>query len=102
VKLDKINSRIIDLMEPFRQKAYYKPAMRSSYSMKYVLPAVNPRYSYENLNVKQGSQASSEFLRLRSIVDKQEIEQIRKNLIDYCNQDTFGMIVILDELEKFK
>ncbi len=101
-KLDDINSRIIDLMEPFRQKAYYKPAMRSSYSMKYVLPAVNPGYSYDNLNVKQGSQASSEFLRLRSIVDKQEIEQIRKNLIDYCNQDTFGMIVILDELEKFK
>lgn len=99
-KLDDINSRITDLMEPFRQKAYYKPAMRSSYSMKYVLPAINPQYSYENLNVKEGSQASSEFLRLRSITDKQEIEQIRKNLIDYCNQDTFGMVVILEELYK--
>lgn len=97
-KLNDINSRIIDLMEPFRQKSYYKPAMRSSYSMKYVLPAINPKYSYENLNVKEGSEASSEFLRLRSITDKQEIEQIRKNLIDYCNQDTFGMIVILHEL----
>jgi hypothetical protein len=99
-QLNNINGRIIDLMEPFRQKAYYKPAMRSSYSMKYVLPTINSQYSYENLNVKEGSQASSEFLRLRSIADKQEIEQIRKNLIDYCNQDTFGMIVILEELEK--
>lgn len=98
-KLNDINSRIIDLMEPFRQKAYYKPAMRSSYSMKYVLPAIKPEYSYENLNVKEGSQASSEFLRLRSITE-QEKEQKRQNLIDYCNQDTFGMIVILEELEK--
>lgn len=101
-QLNNINSRIIDLMVPFSQKSFYKPAMRSSYSMKKVLPAMNPKYSYEDLNVKEGSQASNEFLRLRSITDKQEIEQIRKNLIDYCNQDTFGMIVILEELEKLK
>lgn len=100
--LSNIHSRIIDLMEPFRQKAYYKPAMRGSYSMKYVLPAINTDYSYDSLNVKDGTQAGSEFLRLRSSADKNEIEQIRKNLIDYCNQDTYGMIVILDELEKLK
>jgi len=98
--LNNINDRIIDLMEPFRLKAIYKPAMRGSYSMKFVLPAINPEYSYKNLNVKEGGQASIEFLRLRSITDKQEIEQVRKNLIDYCNLDTYGMIVILEELEK--
>ncbi len=41
-------------------------------------------------------------MRMRSINDTKEIEQIRKNLIDYCNQDTFGMISILEELEKLK
>lgn len=95
-----INGRIIDLKEPFRQKAYYKPAMRGSYSMKLVLPAINPEYSYDNLNVKEGSEAGSEFLRLRTIMDKSEIEQIRRDLIDYCNRDTYGMIVILEELER--
>ena len=98
-KLNDINSHIIDLMEPFRMKAYYKPSMRGSYSMKNVLPAINSKYSYENLNVKEGSQASCEFLRMRGIENIVEIEQIRKNLINYCNQDTFGMIVILDNLE---
>lgn len=99
-QLSNIHSRIIDLMEPFRQKAYYKPAMRSSYSMKYVLPAIDPGYTYDNLNVKDGTQAGSEFLRLRTIKDKNDIEQTRKDLIDYCNRDTYGMIVVLGELER--
>lgn len=98
-QLNNINSRIVDLMEPFRQKVYYKPEMKGSYSMKAVLPSINPEYSYDNLNVKEGSEAGSEFLRMRSITDKLEIEQIRKNLIDYCNRDTYGMVVILEELE---
>jgi hypothetical protein len=98
-QLNNINGRILDLMEPFRQKAYYKPAMNGSYSMKAVLPAIDPKFSYDNLNIKEGSDASNEFLRMRSIVDKTELENIRKNLIDYCNQDTHGMVVILEELE---
>lgn len=99
-QLSYIHSRIIDLMEPFRQKAYYKPAMRGSYSMKYVLPAINPKYKYENLIVKDGTQAGSEYVRLKTISDKNDIEQTRKNLIDYCNRDTYGMIVVLEGLEK--
>lgn len=98
-QLSDIHSRIIDLMELFRQKSYYKPAMRSSYSMKYVLPAINPDYTYDNLNVKDGTHAGSEFLRLRTITDKNKIEQTRKDLIDYCNRDTYGMIMVLHELE---
>jgi Domain of unknown function(DUF2779) len=102
VQLTEINTRIIDLMEPFRQKAFYKPSMRGSYSMKAVLPSIDPKYSYDNLNIQQGSQAGDEFLRMRSIIDKQEIDQIRMNLIDYCNRDTYGMIVMLEELDRFK
>lgn len=99
-QLNNINSRIVDLIEPFRQKAYYKPSMKSSYSIKAVLPSIDPKYSYDNLNIKQGGDASNEFIRMRSITDKNEIEEIRKNLIDYCNRDTYGMIVILEELER--
>lgn len=99
-QLNEINSRIIDLMEPFRQKAYYKPAMRSSYSMKAVLPSIDPKYSYDNLHIQQGSEAGDEFLRLRTLSDENEINEIRKNLIDYCNRDTYGMVVILVELMK--
>lgn len=99
-KLNSINDRIIDLMVPFRQKLYYKPSMQSCFSMKAVLPAIASQYSYDNLNIQEGGQASSEFLRMRSLKDKKEIDVIRKNLIDYCNRDTYGMVIILEELEK--
>ncbi len=98
--LNSINNRIVDLMEPFRAKAYYKPGMRSSFSMKTVLPAIDPKYSYENLNIHEGSEASNEFLRMKTLNEEKEINDIRRNLIDYCNQDTYGMIVILEELER--
>lgn len=99
-ELSNIHSRIIDLMVPFRDKAYYKPEMQSSYSMKYVLPAIDPNYTYDNLIIQDGTQAGSEFLRLSTITDKSQTAQIRKDLIDYCNRDTYGMVIILEELEK--
>lgn len=98
--LNNINSRIIDLMEPFRQKAYYKAEMKGSYSMKAVLPSIDHEYSYDNLNIKEGGESSNEFLRMRSVKGENEVEEIRKNLIDYCNRDAYGMVVILEELER--
>lgn len=34
------------------------------------------------------------------LCDNKEIEQILKDLIDYCNQYTFGMIIVLEESER--
>jgi len=93
-------SRIVDLMSPFQKRAYYKPEMRSSHSLKSVLPAINPQYGYDDLVIQEGGTASSEYLRLMTLKDENEIEKIRKNLLDYCGRDTYGMIVLLEELER--
>ncbi len=45
-------SRIKDLMIPFRQKYYYSPEMKGSYSIKAVLPALVPELSYDELGNK--------------------------------------------------
>ncbi len=74
-KLNSINSRIIDLMVPFRQKSYYKPSMRSSFSMKAILPSINSNYSYSNLNIKEGGEASSEFQRMRGLTEKKKLSR---------------------------
>lgn len=92
--------RIIDLMTPFQKRAYYKPEMRSSHSLKKVLPAINPEYGYDNLEIQEGGAAGAEFIRLMTLQDENEIQKIRKNLLDYCGRDTYGVIVILEELEK--
>ncbi len=93
-------SMIADLMIPFKNRFYYKPEMRSSHSLKKVLPAINPDYGYQNLEIQGGGIASAEFMRLMTLRDENEINKIRKNLLEYCGSDTYGMIVLLDELER--
>lgn len=90
--------RIADLMVPFQRRAYYKPQMRSSHSIKKVLPAINPEYTYENLEIQEGGAAGIEYLRLMTLSDNEEIKKVRKNLLEYCGRDTWGMVVILEEL----
>ena len=41
-------------MIPFQQKWYYTPKMKGSYSIKYVLPALAPDLSYNDLDIKEG------------------------------------------------
>ncbi|WP_392349183.1 DUF2779 domain-containing protein [uncultured Polaribacter sp.] len=47
-------NRLKDLMIPFQQKWYYTPKMKGSYSIKYVLPALAPDLSYNDLDIKEG------------------------------------------------
>lgn len=54
-------------MIPFQQKCYYNAEMKSSYSIKYVLPALVPKLSRNNLEIKEGGKVSNTFL---SIVNK--------------------------------
>ncbi|MFA5010534.1 MAG: DUF2779 domain-containing protein [Ignavibacteria bacterium] len=96
--VNKMLPRIADLMVPFRNKSYYKPEMKGGYSIKKVLPAINPDYTYENLEIQEGSAAGMEYLRMSSLSDEEEKSKIRKNLLEYCKRDTWGMAVILEEL----
>ena len=57
-----IVNRLKDLMIPFQQKWYYTPEMKGSYSIKYVLPALVPELSYNDLDIKEGGTASNTFL----------------------------------------
>jgi predicted RecB family nuclease len=91
--------RIKDLMEPFRQKLYYVPEMKGSYSIKQVLPALVPGFGYAGLEISDGGMASSAFLKMMSESDQQVIEKIRESLLDYCRLDSLAMVEILKVLE---
>jgi len=95
-----IQERIIDLMVPFRRKNYYLPEMKGSYSIKYVLPALVPEMSYENLEIRNGEKASSAFYNLKDIDKENERETIRKALLEYCEQDTLAMVKILEKMRE--
>jgi hypothetical protein len=92
--------RFKDLCEITR-KYYYHPKFHGSFSLKSVLPALRPEMSYENLAIREGNQASLEYARMiDSATPPAEKNEIRKNLLIYCGQDTLAMVKIRDELLK--
>lgn len=92
-------SRVKDLMLPFQKKYYYTYKMQGSYSIKYVLPALIPELSYENLEINEGGLASVAFESLYFETDLIRIAEIRHNLLEYCKLDTFAMVKLLEKLE---
>jgi len=85
-------------MIPFQQKWYYTPEMRRSYSIKYVLPALVPELSYNDLDIKEGGIASNTFLSMVNETFEGDVEKTRRQLQEYCELDTFAMVKILNKL----
>ena len=98
-----INSRIIDLLTPFRQRTLYSPKQHSSASIKYVLPAFCD-LSYTGMEIANSSQAMDRYLAfLTGTLSDEEEKILFKGLEDYCYQDTYAMVKLIDVLyEKSK
>lgn len=100
--ISNITSRIKDLMEIFQKRYYYVPEMKGSYSIKQVLPALVPGFSYKELAIGDGGSASHAFMSLVSETDGDKIRTTRENLLEYCKLDTMAMVEILKVLQKLK
>jgi hypothetical protein len=96
--ISNIVSRIKDLMVLFQNRQYYAPGMKGSYSIKQVLPALVPGFSYENLAIGDGGSASHAFMSMYSETDPEKIRTTRENLLEYCKLDTLAMVEILKVL----
>jgi len=99
VAINKIIARLKDLMIPFQQRWYYTPSMQGSYSIKKVLPALVPEMSYENLNIKEGGTASNFYAAMVMGEFTGDVEQTRRDLLEYCGVDTLAMVEILRRLQ---
>jgi hypothetical protein len=87
-----------DLMIPFQKKWFYTPEMKGSYSIKYVLPALVSDLSYDQLVIKHGGTASNTFLSMVYNTFNGNEAKERKNLLEYCEMDSYAMVKILDKL----
>ena len=93
-----LRDRLFDLL-PIIRKHYYHPAFRGSYSLKSVLPALVPNLSYADLEIREGTAASTAYRRM-IVDDTREVEkaEIRQALLAYCERDTEAMVSVLDAL----
>jgi hypothetical protein len=93
-----IKARLVDL-KPITQDAYYNPIQKGSWSIKAVLTAMVPELSYKNLDtVQDGGGAQQAYLKAIGLAGVDggiaDIELIRKQLLAYCELDTFAMVRI--------
>lgn len=86
-----VKRRVVDLHLPFKRFDYYHPAQRGSTSIKSVMPALTGR-GYDELEIHEGSTASSEFMRVTfgNITDA-ERQRVRRQLEAYCGRDSEGI-----------
>jgi hypothetical protein len=84
--------RIWDL-HPIVRDHYYHPLFKGSYSLKEVLPALIPSLGYEDLAIKEGGHAASEYYRMVFVeTDWVERAAIAEALLRYCARDTLAMV----------
>jgi predicted RecB family nuclease len=98
-RIDKIQRRLWDLLPIIRDHVYH-PAFGGSYSLKSVLPALEPEMSYAGMEVADGLTAG---IAWESLIgsDCEEAEQRqrkRKALLDYCGQDTLALLKLTHKL----
>ncbi|MFO7882133.1 MAG: DUF2779 domain-containing protein [Kosmotogaceae bacterium] len=96
--LNKMLDKFVDL-ELFVKQHVYHPDFHGSFSIKNVLPALIPDFSYEDMAIKNGDDACYVFAKMaRGDYSEQEMEKLRKDLLEYCKLDTLAMVKIHEKL----
>jgi hypothetical protein len=77
---------------------YYDENFQRSYSIKQVLPVFVPELSYKNLEeVQNGQQAQIAYYKMPHLADSERVKTYN-NMLEYCKQDTWAMLLILEKL----
>lgn len=97
--LHDVNTRVYDLMDIFQKQMYIHPNFKGKTSIKNILPVLVPNLSYQNLTIKEGATASSQwFNMIYSDLPHIEKQQIAYDLRTYCSLDTYAMYAIWKHL----
>lgn len=96
-----INERIVDQFIPFRNRALYNYKQKSSASIKHVLPAFSD-LTYEGMDIANGSEAMFCYLEfMLGMQTEEKSKQMFADLLKYCGQDTYAMVVLMKVLYKY-
>ncbi len=99
-QIDEIKKKFIDLADVFINLWYYHPQQKCSLSQKKIYQSVFAKDAYAGLPINSGMLASyryDDFLNEPDIFKQQEI---KTNLIEYCNRDTQVMLELFVFLKR--
>ncbi|MCH7717008.1 MAG: DUF2779 domain-containing protein [Gemmatimonadetes bacterium] len=101
-ELKELESKLIDLLPVIRNNVYH-PDFQGSFSLKFVLPALVPELSYDDLVIVDGMVASVTIARLLFVTGKlspEQHEKTRHDLLEYCKRDTWATVRLLERLRE--
>jgi CRISPR/Cas system-associated exonuclease Cas4 (RecB family) len=97
--LNSILNRFEDLLNC--SKAVNHPEFKGSNSIKDVLPVLVPEMSYDGLPIADGEDALVTFAYMaRGAYSPEECAVKRREMLQYCEQDTFAMVKIHEVFQK--
>ena len=100
-RLRALNSRIVDLLLPFQRRYLYHPEQYSSCSLKAVLPLFSD-LSYENMAIADGGTAMNAYQTFqKGLLSKEEELKLWHDLEEYCKQDSYAMVALLDTIRAY-
>ncbi len=99
-RLNAVSEGVVDLMDPFKRRDVYHWRMNGSYSLKSVLPVLVPEMTYEGMEISNGAMASEAYFAMAEIAGPAELSRLRKALLEYCRQDTLGLVRLLEKLRE--
>jgi hypothetical protein len=73
--------------------------MNGSYSLKSVLPVLVPEMTYDEMEISDGAMASGAYFTMGEMSDPAELAHLRKALLDYCRQDTLGLVRLVEKMK---
>jgi len=97
--LQSLIDRLWDLL-PVVRNHYYHPDLHGSFSIKAVLPVVNPEAGWSDLDIADGMAAAMAYENALETRDAGQREQTFDQLRAYCQQDTLAMVDLYDALKK--
>ncbi|HEY6783398.1 MAG TPA: DUF2779 domain-containing protein [Gemmatimonadales bacterium] len=101
-ELAALEAKLLDL-HPVIKNCVYHPDFHGSFSLKDILTPLVPELTYNDLVIVDGRVASVEIARLLFVADKiprHERDRVRKELLEYCERDTWAMVKLVETLRR--
>jgi hypothetical protein len=99
-ELKALEDKLVDLLPVIQQNVYH-PRFAGSFSIKEVLNPLVPDLTYNDLAIVDGQVASVEIARLLFVAHLvKDRDQLRQDLLAYCERDTWAMVCLLERLRE--
>jgi hypothetical protein len=82
----------------YNGNARISEGMNGSDSLKTGLPVLVPEMTCGGMEIGDGEMASQAYFTMGEMSDPKELSRLRKALLEYCRQDTLGLVRLLEKM----